>query len=291
MSNNILQWNPGAANQEDDTTYEADAQRTGGAPNGVEFPSATANKLFYQLSTFCAAFAQSLSNKSYNISDASISVLEGVLANVVTFADLKTNLLSISFSTTPVFDASVNNGFDFVMAGNVASSTLTGQQIGQIITFVIKQGAVAYVFAPPTNINEWIPISTVSNSVSVQQFIVRADGTIWPVSTEVNVLLSQIANLLNPTYVGATNGYKIDPTTDIIEQWGYVPTSNGTFSFPIPFTTSVYNFIASSATAGGSFSDPAFGYPTSLSTFFAATKNSAGGGNSNYPVSWRAIGK
>ena len=230
MSNNILQWNPGAANQEDDTAYAADAQRTGGAPNGVEFPSATANKLFYQLTTMCSALAQSLSNKGYNISDASISVLEGVLANIVTFADLKTNLLSVSFSTAPVFDASANNGFDFVMAANVASSTLTGQQIGQTLTFVIKQGAVPYTFSAPTNINGWIPIDATPNSITVQQFIVRADGTIWPLSTEIGILIAEIAALQAGTrgqftvpgaFVGAYGGYGYDTgipclATDVI---------------------------------------------------------------------------
>ena len=101
-------------------------------------------------------------------------------------------MTTVGFSTTPAFDASANNGFDFVMAGNVTSSTLTGTSIGQLLTFVIKQGATAYTFVAPTNINGWIPIDSTVNSISVQQFIVRVDGTIWPLATEIAIILSTL---------------------------------------------------------------------------------------------------
>ena len=84
---NFLQWNPTASNQESDAAYTADAQRTGGASSG-EFPSPTANKLFYQSSTFVAALCQMLAAKGYSTSDADISVLAAVLANLITNADL-----------------------------------------------------------------------------------------------------------------------------------------------------------------------------------------------------------
>jgi hypothetical protein len=189
---NFLQWNPGANNQETDMAYAADSQRTGGSPVGVPFPSPTSNKLFYQLSTFVTAFAASLTNKNYSPNDSSIGALEAVLANIVTFNDLKSNLTSVAFSTSPMFDASSTNGFDFVMAGNVTSSTLTGQQIGQTLIFVIVQGSAPYTFSPPPNINGWVAISAVPNSVNVQSFIVREDGTIWPINTEINALVAQL---------------------------------------------------------------------------------------------------
>jgi len=86
-STNFQQWNPTASNQESDAAYLADAQRTGGASSG-EFPSPTANKLFYQSSTFVAALCQMLAAKGYSTSDADISVLAAVLANLITNADL-----------------------------------------------------------------------------------------------------------------------------------------------------------------------------------------------------------
>ena len=47
MSNNFLQWNPAAVNQQDDATYVLDVIRTGGAITGI-FTSELANKLFYE---------------------------------------------------------------------------------------------------------------------------------------------------------------------------------------------------------------------------------------------------
>jgi hypothetical protein len=88
MSTNLLVWNPGAANQEDDATYAADVQRSGGATTDAIFASPLANKLFYQLSTFCAAFAQALVAKGYTVSDANLAALQAVLSNVLTNADM-----------------------------------------------------------------------------------------------------------------------------------------------------------------------------------------------------------
>ena len=89
MSNNFLQWNPAAINQQDDSTYTVDAMRTGGAVTGI-FASDLANKLFYQCTTMVSALGESLSNKGYTISDASISTLITALSNILTKADFGT---------------------------------------------------------------------------------------------------------------------------------------------------------------------------------------------------------
>src|SRR5580698_5269696 len=44
-STDFSQWNPGAVNQESDSSYQSDVQRTGGAQTGGVFPSLTANKV------------------------------------------------------------------------------------------------------------------------------------------------------------------------------------------------------------------------------------------------------
>lgn len=87
-STNFEQWNPGQANQQDDATYLADPQRTGGAPLDAIFASPLANKLFYQLTTFVTAFANMLVAKGYSPSDANLAVLTALLANVITNEDL-----------------------------------------------------------------------------------------------------------------------------------------------------------------------------------------------------------
>jgi len=207
-STNFLQWNSTQANQESDSAYLADSQRTGGAPTGVEFPSATANKLFYQVSTFIAALSNSLVSKGYSPMDSNISSLQGVLANIVTFADLKPNLTSVSFSTSPQFNAQYTNGFELDLAGNVTSSSLINYSVGQILTFVITQGSTAYSFVPPPNITGWIPINMNPGTSTVQQFIVQENTAIVPLSTEIGVILTELASLsmsLNKTITDETS--------------------------------------------------------------------------------------
>ncbi len=102
-SSNFQQWNPNSTNQETDSQYTSDSQRSGGAANPSTFASATANKLFYQLSTFVTAFATMMANKGYTLSDANLANLEAVLTNVITAVDLTAYApkASPAFSGTP----------------------------------------------------------------------------------------------------------------------------------------------------------------------------------------------
>ncbi len=100
MSNNFLQWNPAAVNQQDDATYVLDVMRTGGAITGI-FTSELANKLFYQCTTMVSALGESLSNKGYTISDASISTLITALSNILTKADFGTGAGTVCEGNDP----------------------------------------------------------------------------------------------------------------------------------------------------------------------------------------------
>jgi hypothetical protein len=100
-STNIQQWNPTAANQESDTAYTADTLRSGGAVDPSVFPSITANKLFYQLSTFIVALANALAAKGYVVSDANVTTLAGVLANIITQTDLSAALALYATLASP----------------------------------------------------------------------------------------------------------------------------------------------------------------------------------------------
>jgi hypothetical protein len=96
---NFSQWNPGAANQENDATFQADSQRLSGAVNGEFWNDVLANKLLYQNSTFIRALALALVNKGYSPQDgttpytadsstnAAVSALATVFANILTNAD------------------------------------------------------------------------------------------------------------------------------------------------------------------------------------------------------------
>ena len=84
---NFQQFNPNGANMETDAQYSADALRAGGLANPSIFASALGNKLFYQTTTFIAAFAEALATKGYAKTDASLANLAAQLANVKTLAD------------------------------------------------------------------------------------------------------------------------------------------------------------------------------------------------------------
>src|SRR6266700_4933879 len=91
---NLLQWNPPALNQENDIAYNADSSRAGGAPLNAIFQSQLANKLFYQLTTFLAAFTQMLTSKGYSPNDGSanpstaVNNLAGILNDIITSPEL-----------------------------------------------------------------------------------------------------------------------------------------------------------------------------------------------------------
>lgn len=151
---NFLQWDGPQNNIENDATYAADSQRTNGASDGSIFPSATANKLFYQPSTMCAALAWMLVNKGYSPVDGTspftasgtpstaVLNLATVLANMLTNADLpglipqivetyssgihgvgSTNPLNVNFYVAPVNGLYRLNWY-LVVHGLIASSTL-----------------------------------------------------------------------------------------------------------------------------------------------------------------------
>jgi hypothetical protein len=115
-TNNFLQWNPAAANQESDSAYTADSMRSGGAGIGAIFSSQTANKAFFQWSTFVAAFAAMMASKNFNMQDGNLANLQTALGNVVTTNDVSGSLASptgwiklpwnmiLQWGVTPTFD-------------------------------------------------------------------------------------------------------------------------------------------------------------------------------------------
>lgn len=84
-STNFIQWNPttspNTSNQENDSAYAVSAGN-GAAVNSV-FPSNVANKLFYQVTTFIAAFTQALAASGLTLSDSNIATLATTLGNIV----------------------------------------------------------------------------------------------------------------------------------------------------------------------------------------------------------------
>jgi len=83
---------------------------------------------------------------------------------------------TITFSATPVFDASVNGSNIITLTGNVTSSTITGGVAGQRFSFIIKQdGAGSHTLVFPTNVKGAGTIAATASGYNVQDFIY--DGT------------------------------------------------------------------------------------------------------------------
>ena len=116
-TNKFLQWNPTQANQETDDQYAADVQRSGGAVSGI-FPSATANKLFFQTTTMCAAIAQTLADKGYDVNDSNLTNLKKLITFITAnpYAILQlTGTLTLAYATLQpiVFDTILHDDIGF----------------------------------------------------------------------------------------------------------------------------------------------------------------------------------
>lgn len=84
---NFKQFDSTKNNMQTDSAYELSSYRKSGAVAG-RAPSATHNKLYYQTSTFIAAFAAMMAAKGYEMSDSDITALQANLAYVMTAADM-----------------------------------------------------------------------------------------------------------------------------------------------------------------------------------------------------------
>lgn len=138
---NFQQWNPGIENQQTDAEYTADTQRSGGAVAGV-FPSTTANKLFFQLSSMVTALATMMANKGYTVEDGSagtsghnFAALVAVLTNLVTAVDQqKCKFVYVAGGGTvndytAIYSPAVPALTDGLLLGFKAANTNTGHSI------------------------------------------------------------------------------------------------------------------------------------------------------------------
>lgn len=179
-SSNFQIWNPGANNQETDSQYAADSLRTAGATTGALCPSATFNKFAYQESVGIWSLMQMMAVKGYAVSDADPNALATVLANILTNADQKPDLIQVPFSPNLQFDCSKANGFQVTLTGNVTSLAIINSTFGQLpINIVFTQGGSGNYTVPwPANLKGAGTIDPGIGNNSVQAFIVLADGNL-----------------------------------------------------------------------------------------------------------------
>lgn len=150
---NFIQFNPTQSNQLTDSAYAADALVTGGVQLNNTLPSNFLNKLWYQDSTFVAAFAQMLVNKGYSPMDTSVSALAALLANVLTNADTQPLQLIVTYSSTAQFDRSLGQSFTMFLTGPLTAPTLVNPLGGQYITFwFFQESPGGFAVTWPTNV-------------------------------------------------------------------------------------------------------------------------------------------
>ena len=81
-------------------------------------------------------------------------------------------LTTVTFSATPIFDASTASTFKLTLTGNVTSSTLSNAVAGEPLAFEICQDATGgRTFVPPANVQGWVTIPSAANACVLETFI------------------------------------------------------------------------------------------------------------------------
>jgi hypothetical protein len=277
MPTNFLQFNPGLYNAENDAAYTGDTLRSGGIPSAAIFPSPLANKLFYQLSTFIAAFSQMMVNKGYSPNDASISALTSVLMNVRCGSDFLQSIVTVPCSSSVVFNAGIAAQFDLTLTGNVASASITNQTAGQLLGFIISQDSTGgRSFVWPSILTSPGGICQVAGSTSIQYFVVRPNGAIEPITQMIWITATGIRLATGPTFFSVASsgsvasGYdwvieKADASSGGFTRTLYTAIGNAGRQVTIKkMDVSPYNVVTLATFGGGQTIDGQANYPVSM---------------------------
>lgn len=177
-STNAQQWNPNASNQETDAQYTADSQRAQGAQNTSIFLSITANKMFYQLSTYLTALFQAFADKGFTTSDSNLNTLTAVCANFLTSVDVRSGLTVLAYAPNIALNIAQTVGYVIALAGNTAIGSVTGYAPGQLLLMVYQQnGTGGYTVAYPAgDFVGAVQPDPAPNTYSAQLFYVGSAG-------------------------------------------------------------------------------------------------------------------
>lgn len=96
------------------------------------------------------------------------------------------SLVTMPFAASESFDCRLVDGpiaFDLTLTGDVTSSVLVAPFAGQIVTFIITQdGTGGHAFAWPSNVFNHVTVNAAPNSTTVQSFVARANGNLYPIA-------------------------------------------------------------------------------------------------------------
>jgi hypothetical protein len=253
--NNFLQFDPAKNNIASDATYDASSYRTSGARTGLA-PSNIHNKLFYQVSTFVAAFAEMMATaKGYDMSDSDITTLTSQLGNVMTKGDMSVYALVSQLSGYVAKNAVVSKTDDYIVTTTDCFKTLQANKATSI-SFTLPTFATldtahgtgkAWIKFKNIGAGTLTLVGTVDGTTNPtlstnEEITVYSDGTALRGKTISGVALSQFSSSLT------ANGYQELPS-GLILQWGtYANTvySDNPYSvtFAKAFPTAVLNVSA-----------------------------------------------
>lgn len=144
--------------------------------------SAQANKLWRQSSMVAACVANFIANLlNINVlDDGDLTSLITNFTNAVKAAanSARTGVVSVAYSATPQFDASLGDAFEIILTGNVTSSTLVNVTPGQSLKFIIKQDATGgRTFVGP--VASFPNIDTTASKVNIQNLCVDSGSNVY----------------------------------------------------------------------------------------------------------------
>ena len=322
-TSNFLQFNPTLANQETDAEYLVDSTRTGGAGVDAIWPSPSANKTLYQASTAITALMQMMANKGFTVSDASLSALTAQLSNILTTADLLSNLQYVTWASSIVLNAARYNGFEIFLSGNSVVG-ISGQAVGQVIVLMfVQDGTGGHTVTYTGDLTSGSQPDPTANAISSQIFKVNTGGGLQPLGPMVsyNGMSGMALGAVNPAPVNAAtlrvasaapngqvltgngtsyvpvaapgftsgsngNGYWVKDPAGNIRQWGQVYDPSGgnvAVTFPIDFPTACTGRQVSTE---GTDDRICFVVGGSVTTAGMTVSNN---GSNNY-MNWEAVG-
>lgn len=169
-------------NADSQANFQGSGYQTVGFTNGIAQPYQV-NKIWRQCSMIAAAVANFISNQLAIavIDDGDLPNLTTNLTNAIISAaqGVSNRIVSVAYSATPIFDASLGSTFEIVLTGNVTSSTLFNVTPGQRLIFIVKEDGVGgRTFVPPTNL-PMATISTTASSINIQAFISDSGNNVY----------------------------------------------------------------------------------------------------------------
>ncbi len=154
-SNNFLQWNSGAANQDTDGEYVLETQRISGAVSGL-FPSKLANKLFYQCTIMVAGLGEMMKNKGFTMSDADFATLVTALSHILTDADFGSSAGTVCEGNDPRLDRELPTATKVWFWQNTAPTGWTIDATAQAdAVLAVKSGSGTYAVAGGSQAGTW----------------------------------------------------------------------------------------------------------------------------------------